>query len=457
VTSADLLGRVWGAAGGEPDLLAAVRLVGPDLVLPAAFDVTGLATATVAAASLAIAEYAALTSDCRLPEVRVDSRAACAAFVSEQLFTPIGWTRAPAWDALAGDYRAGDGWLRLHTNYSYHRAALQRVLGPVTDHDAVAAAVLGWSADQLESAVVAAGGCAAVMNDRDSWQESAPGRAAAIEALIGLDISAAHGGPPLPGGSGGPLAGVRVLDLTRVIAEPVCTRLLAGYGADVLRIEPVGFQEVPALLPETTAGKRCAALDLRSPVGRATFARLVAQAHVLVGGLRADALAGLGFDDPALRTLNPNLILARLNAYGWSGPWRDRRGFDSLVQMSCGIAAGAGQSVPRPLPAQALDHGTGYLLATAVIRALTRRHTHQTVSTVRCSLAATANVLMDYPVPAAMSMSMPQWSDQDTEPTHTAWGAARRVPIPGRITGIDAALVEAAGPLGRHPATFRSQ
>ena len=150
--------------------------------------------------------------------------------------------------------------------------------------------------------------------------------------------------------------------MTRVIAGPVCTKFLAAYGAQVLRLDPPGFAEVPALLPETTAGKRTAALDLRVEADRGIFENLVADADVLVTGLRADALAGLGYGDGTLTAINPALIVASLNAYGWDGPWRHRRGFDSLVQMSCGIAAAgslaAGRDEPLPLPVQALDHAT---------------------------------------------------------------------------------------------------
>ena len=191
--------------------------------------------------------------------------------------------------------------------------------------------------------------------------------------------------------------------MTRVIAGPVCTKFLAAYGAQVLRLDPPGFAEVPALLPETTAGKRTAALDLRVDADRRLFENLVADADVLVTGLRADALAGLGYGDGTLTAINPALIVASLNAYGWDGPWRHRRGFDSLVQMSCGIAAAgalaAGRDEPFPLPVQALDHATGYLLAAEVGRALTRRLTRSAVSRIRASLIGTANLLWSLPRP----------------------------------------------------------
>src|SRR5262249_29212347 len=153
---------------------------------------------------------------------------------------------------------------------------------------------------------------------------------------------------PDPGGA--PLGGIRVLDLTRVIAGPVCTRFLAAWGADVLRIDPPGFEEVGALLAETTAGKRRAELDLRDVAGRAALERLVAGAHVLVSSSRGDAFERLGLPPAALRMVNPALLLASIDAYGYTGPWRHRRGFDSLVQMSCGIAARGQQAAAAEVP-----------------------------------------------------------------------------------------------------------
>ena len=355
----DLCTRVWRSLGGAADVAEVLTASGPRAVLPAYFDVTGLAAASVACATLAAAEFLAAREVSRPRPVSVDSSAACAAFAAEGLFTPVGWSLPELWDPIAGNYRAEDGWIRLHTNYPYHRAAVERVLG-ADDRAAVAAAALRWKAGDLEAAVVSAGGCAAVMHVRETWLASAPGAATATatpvvvsERRLPAGRAPAESDSPLSG-TASPFSGVRVLDMTRVIAGPVCTKFLAAYGAQVLRLDPPGFAEVPALLPETTAGKRTAALDLRADADRVVFETLVADADVLVTGLRADALAGLGYGDGTLTAINPALIVASLNAYGWDGPWRDRRGFDSLVQMSCGIAAAgavaAGRDEPFPLP-----------------------------------------------------------------------------------------------------------
>jgi len=463
----DLAAQVWELADGADrpaDAVPRLTATGPRTFLPAGFDVTGLATATVGAATLAAAEYHAARNSSEVAAVRVDSRAACAAFAAEALFTPVGWSLPDIWDPVAGNYRARDGWIRLHTNYAYHRAAVATVL-KADDRDTVRAAVSEWKAADLEAAVVAAGGCAAVMHDRDEWQASAPGSAAAHAPALAvterpLPASARTGAGRAEGQAEQPYAGVRVLDLTRVIAGPIGTRFLAAYGADVLRLDPPGFAEVGALLPETTAGKRTAAADLGAPAGRAAFERLVADADVLVTGLRADALARRGYDDAALVALNPALIIASHNAYGWDGPWRDRRGFDSLVQMSCGIAAAADGDGPVPLPVQALDHATGYLLAAAVGRALTARLTRGVASRIRASLVGTANLLWSYPRPADLGdlPPRPEPGDIPLVAARTAWGPARRVPVPGEIQGITPELRVEAGPLGRHePAWLAAQ
>jgi crotonobetainyl-CoA:carnitine CoA-transferase CaiB-like acyl-CoA transferase len=254
------------------------------------------------------------------------------------------------------------------------------------------------------------------------------------------------------------------------MAGPVCTRLLAAYGAEVLRIDPPGFEEVGALLPEMTAGKRRAFVDLRDASGRAAFERLLAGAHVMVHGYRADALDRLGYGAARRREINPDLIDVSHDAYGWSGPWAHRRGFDSLVQMSSGIAApeepatgdtatggaapGAGK--PAPLPVQALDHGCGYLIAAAVGRALTRRLTQSLVDRVRVSLIGPANLLWSLPRPGDLGPPppMPKPSDFRLIDAQTAWGPARRVPLPGAIAGVEAEWRIEAGPLGRHQPTW---
>jgi crotonobetainyl-CoA:carnitine CoA-transferase CaiB-like acyl-CoA transferase len=454
---AALFEKIWSALDGA-HAAPSLELSGAP-GLPSVYDVGSFATATIAAATAGVAAVESARSGEPVRSVHVDRSHASVAFRCERFLSAQGWTLPPVWDPIAGDYLARDGWIRLHTNYRNHREAALRALGVEGSRQAVERATRSWSAEELEAAVIAEGGCAARLRTAAEWAVHPQGAAVNSEPLFALTTHPAD--PPSLGRERGvPLRGLRVLDLTRVMAGPVCTRLLAAYGADVLRLDPPGFEEVSAILPEMTAGKRRAALDLRDAGGRATFERLVAEAHVIVHGYRPDALDRLGFGAARRRELNPALIDVSHDAYGWTGPWAGRRGFDSLVQMSTGIAdvgrSAARADRPVPLPAQALDHGCGYLLAAAAARALVRLLVDRRASEVHLSLARTAKLLTDVgdcgdiagpDVPAA---DIDRWR----ETAVTAWGPVRRVRCPGHIDGLVPEWTIPAGPLGADAAEW---
>ena len=315
-------------------------------------------------------------------------------------------------------------------------------------------AVAAWTSDALEAAVVAQGGCAGAMRSASQWLQHPQGLAVQAEPLLHWQTGASAAAPAWQPSAQRPLRGVRVLDLTRVLAGPVATRLLAGLGAEVLRIDPPWWDE-PAVVPETTLGKRCARLDLRLPADRARWEALLASADVLVHGYRGDALQRMGLDADRRQQLRPGLVDISLNAYGFSGPWSQRRGFDSIVQMSTGIAE-AGQAAARadkpvPLPVQALDHATGYLLAAAALRGLERRVREGRGSIARASLARTAALLQSLPrtTDAAAQPLAPE-SQHDWSPgiEQSFWGPAQRVTWPLSVPGIAFAWDTPAGPLG---------
>jgi hypothetical protein len=364
------------------------------------------------------------------------------AYTSERHFR-IGGEAMAAWAPLSGFFAARDGFVRTHANYPHHRERLCAALGIAASPDELRERVAGLAALEVEETVTAAGGIAVAVRSEAEWAAHPHGsRVGSLPLLVEQRRS---------DGAARSVAGARVLDLTRVIAGPVATRYLAAYGADVLRIDPPDFPEVPALLPEVTPGKRCAGLDLRAD--RDAFLRLVRQAHVLVCGLRSGALDRLGLSVAELRSIHPGLITARLNAYGWSGPWTDRRGFDSLVQMSCGIAYLDEDTPPSPLPVQALDHATGYALAGWIGRSLAEQLLSGRPSDIRTSLVATAAALTDRARPAAGPGEI-DWPDTLFETTGTAWGPVRRVRVPGAIEGVTPRWAVDAGPLGRHRASF---
>jgi hypothetical protein len=450
----DIAARLWSQLNGDPSALEHLELIGERRLLPSVFDVTGLATAAVGVATLAVAELQAVRTAREIEPVSVTTRAASASFRCETLFAPQGWELPPVWDPIAGDYQGTDGWIRLHTNYAHHRRAVLRACGlDEADRKTLPASVASFEVDELEARVVEEGGAAAAMRTRELWMEHPQGAATAGSVPIELLPRPNVNGGSLPPAAT-PLGGVRVLDLTRVIAGPFATRFLAAWGAEVLRVDPPGFEEVAAIVPESTAGKHCAFLDLSEPDGRARLVDLVRQSDVLVHGYRPGALDGLGLDHHALLEANPDLIVSQHDAYGWTGPWAGRRGFDSLVQMSCGIAAATGTDRPRPLPAQALDHTTAMLIAAAVCRALTMRACSSVSSDIRGSLIGVANLLYDLPDPAGMSVEPSSFGVEETELRPTWWGPARAVAIPGRIGQRRPRLAVEPGPLGRHGPAF---
>ncbi len=374
--------QAWAALGGPHRMADAVGCE-PVRGAPAArLPVRELARAAVGVCSLAAAELLARRNGVPLPDVRVHEGAVATAFVSERHLRIDG--RAPVTFApLSRFWRTADGWVRTHANYPHHRARLLNAAGVADADDQVeriAAEFATRPAAGIQEDVYAAGGLAVAV------------RPVSGERLPLVETRPVAGGARTLPPAGLPAQGVRVLDLTRVVAGPVATRTLALLGADVLRIDPPALPEHDDVLADTGLGKRSAVLDLG--VDGDVFEELLRTADVVVTGYRPGALDRYGLAPDALSARRPGLVVAQLCAWGWTGPWAGRRGFDSLVQAGCGIAVAEGDGDrPGVLPAQALDHGTGYLLAAAVLRALTERPerggTH-----VRLSLAGTASWLL---------------------------------------------------------------
>jgi hypothetical protein len=430
-----MLAEWWTALGGTAEGLPQVDFTGEG-ALPSAFAVTDFAAGAVGVAAAAIAELIAKQCDA-YAQVQVDRRLASMWFGFS--IRPQGWELPPAWDAVAGDYATKDGWIRLHTNAPHHRKIALSVLHAAEDKNAVATAVSHWRAEELENAIVQFRGCAAAMRSIDDWRAHPQGIAVAADPLVLRDVFRRNAVPTWQIDVARPLKGIRVLDLTRVLAGPVATRFLAGFGADVLRIDPPDWDE-PSLAPEVTLGKRCAKLDLRTRAGVSAFEKLLAEADVLVHGYRPGALESLGLDSERRRSIRPQLIDVSLDAYGFDGPWHGRRGFDSLVQMSCGIADTGmrrfEKSRPFPLPVQALDQAAGYLLAAAVIRGITTRLETGAATSSRTSLARVAQELMKMPAPDIFDELAPEGpADLSDEAEGTEWGAARRLRSPLTIDG----------------------
>jgi crotonobetainyl-CoA:carnitine CoA-transferase CaiB-like acyl-CoA transferase len=399
-----------------------------DELLPSPLPVAELASATVAAALLAAAELAEARGRPR-PAVALDPAHVAAAFVSER-YARAGDAPPPSlFHPLSAFLPAADGWVRTHANYPHHRAALLAAVG-VTREEDVPAALAERVAVDVEDAVAAAGGCAAAVRDEAAWRAHPQGAAIASRGLLDF-VPGPHATerplPPLTAGAL-PAAGIRVLDLTRVIAGPVGTRMLGALGAEVLRIDPPHLPEIPHAAMEGGPGKRSAFLDLRDPAGRTTFEALLRDADVLVHGYRPGALTAFGIDPPALAARHPHLAVVTLSAWGTAGPWAQRRGFDSLVQAASGIATACGD--PGKLPAQALDHGTGYLIAAAALRSISLRARDGRAVHAELALARTAHWLLAQP-----RRDAPEPAELDPAPYLQALDDITLVAPPGSLDG----------------------
>jgi crotonobetainyl-CoA:carnitine CoA-transferase CaiB-like acyl-CoA transferase len=368
---------LWSQANMPAEALDDLSLTGADPVLPSSFAIGTAAQASIALAGLAAAAIWRQRTG-RRQGVAVDMRHAAAEFRSERAMRLDGAAPADPWDRIAGAYRCGDGrWVRLHTNFPHHRDGVLALLGCAYDRDAVAAALGNWTAFAFEQAAADAGMVVAAMRDFAEWDAHPQGQAVAAQPVVSITRIGDAPPAPLPSGADRPLSGLRVLDLTRIIAGPVCGRTLAAHGADVMLLTSPSLPAIPTLVIDTGRGKRSAALDLRAPGGVETMRDLVRGADVLVQGYRPGGLAGLGFGPHDTARLRPGIVHVSLSAYGNAGPWAGRRGFDSLVQTASGFnaaeAKAGGTDSPKPLPAQALDHASGYLLAFGALAALHRR------------------------------------------------------------------------------------
>lgn len=311
--------------------------------------------------------------------------------------------RAPQpWGEFSGFVAARDGWVRLHGNYPHHAAVLRSVLG-VDDRAGLEREIGRRDAAEVEARVSAAGGIAAAVRTEEQWREHPQAVATAEEPWSRVEDRGERSALSAVGRVGGgpdrgplPLAGVRVLDLTRVIAGPTCTQLLACLGADVLRLDPPHRPEILDQHLSTGMGKRSAVLDLRRRQDADRVRDLAAQAEVILDGYRPGALARLGLGTADLEQLAPQAVIVSLSAWGEQGPWGRRAGFDSIVQAVTGIAVRCGtEERPGALPVQALDHATGHLMAAQVLEALARGR----AVTVRANLLGAARTLLDLPAP----------------------------------------------------------
>src|SRR5215831_12562284 len=456
-TPREILTDLWHRAGGEPAALAAVTLSGEEPQLPSSFRIAAAAQANIAAAGLAAAYIWRLRSG-EAQEVGVDMRHAVVECRSERYLRVDGKPPPPAWDPTAGIYRTRDRrFVRLHTNFPHHRAAVCKVLQCKEEREAIQSALSEWDGEAFETAAYAGGAVVSLMRSHEEW--SATPHAKALTALPALTIEKIGEAQPRPWPNGErPLAGVRVLDLSRVIAAPVAGRTLAAHGADVLLVYGPKLPAIPWLTIDTGRGKLSTFIELKSEQGRTRMRDLLAEADIFSQGYRPQAMAKLGFSPEDAARISPGIVYVTLSAYGHAGPWAGRRGFDSLVQTSTGFnhAEGAASGIegPKELPAQMLDHATGYLMAFGAMMAKARQAREGGSWHVRVSLAQTGRWLWSLGR-VADGFAQPDLKAEAAAPfmedVDSGFGALRAVRHSAILSRTPAFWARPAVPLGTHP------
>jgi crotonobetainyl-CoA:carnitine CoA-transferase CaiB-like acyl-CoA transferase len=368
-----------------------VRFRGEDPVLPTRYRVGEAAAAALGACAAAAADLHRLRTGCS-QQVSVEVPRAAASLLSFALQRLEGEeTLRPALtNPTVALYRAKDGrWIHLHGGFPNLREGTLRVLGCPDDADHIARAVAARDGQALEDALAEAGQCGALVRSPSEWDSHAQGKALAALPVVEVRKLGEAAPEPLRAGTR-PLEGVRVLDLTRVLAGPTCARTLAEHGAEVLKINAPHLPFVPPFVIDTGHGKRSAHLDLRDGADRERLRDLARQADVFSQGYRQGALARHGFSPEALAELRPGIVYVSMNCYGPIGPFAERPGWEQLAQSATGIAATHGtMERPRLLPAAATDYTTGYLAAFGAMLALHRRATEGGSWLVRASLSQT--------------------------------------------------------------------
>jgi len=456
----EILTDLWALAGGDPSALDAVTLTGEEPQLPSSFRVAAAAQASIAAAGLAAAQVWKLRSG-QSQDVAVDMRHAVVECRSERYLRVDGKPPPPAWDAIAGIYRTRDQrFVRLHTNFRHHRDAVCRVLNCKPERDDVQAALMQWDGEAFETAAYAGGGVVAMMRSHGEWSDLPHARALAELPLVSIEKIGEAAPRPWPGGDR-PLAGLRVLDLSRVIAGPVAGRTLAVHGADVLLISGPDLPAIPWLTIDTGRGKLTSFVDLKREQGRDNLRDLLASADIFSQGYRPQALAALGFSPPDAARISPGIVYVSLSACGHAGPWAERRGFDSLVQTATGFNHAEGQAAgvdgPKELPAQMLDHATGYLMAFGAMMAKARQSREGGSWHVRVSLARTGQWLWNRGR-VADGFKTEDLKGETVQPfieeIPSSFGPLRSVRHSAALSKTPAFWARPAMPLGSHPAEW---
>ena len=470
-TSQDTIKDIWTGLELPAQALDSLELEESGPLYQSSFKISHLAQSTIALSVLSAALIHSVRNASTIRKVTVPLRHACLEFQTEALFTINGKQPPSAWGPIGGLHATSDGYVRIHDNFPNHRLGALSLLGldETASREDVAREVGKWKRIELEEAGHKSGLAIYALRSYAEF-DALPQSKALSNFPISVRKISSDGPKGLPSNmqkdSDRCLRGLRVLELSRVIAAPVAGKTLAAHGADVLWVTSPNLPDLPSLDRNLSRGKRTVHLELNDRKDQETLKELVNDCDVFIQGYRPGSLAARGFSAKDLATLRPGLIYANLSAFGPDGPWSERRGFDSLVQTATGMnvseAEHYGEGAPaRPMPCQALDHAGGFFLATGICAALYKRATEGGSWEVHVSLAGVMKYLRSlgqWPGKEGFEHPKPALSMEDVPAEYLEEGDSDF----GRMRGLKhTAMVEGAMPgfdhMSRIPGSDKSQ
>ena len=413
--SQEQLAHLWSLMDGNAAALGNADLPGGEPALPGIYNVGVQAQAAIAASGLAAAEIHRARGG-PAQNVSVPMRNAAISFRSEQYLRVDDVKVRIGFDPIHGFYKCGDGgWVQIHGNFPQHRMAAVELLRCAFSRDGVQRVLDGMAATEVEELFAANMLPCARMRSEAEWNAHPQSAALDAQPVVILEKIGEADPRPLPPASKRPLEGLKVLDLTKVIAGPVCGRTMTEHGAQVLQITAGHMAHAMALVIDSNRGKRSAYLDLRKEPNVERLKALAKEADIFVQGYRPGTLASRGLSAADMAKLRPGIVYVSLSAFGHEGPWAHRRGFDSIVQTCSGIGhaggVAAGMDGMHHLPCQALDHASGYLMAFGGMMARLKQSQEGGSWLVRVSLARTGRWLQSLGKQDALDVFDPALED----------------------------------------------
>lgn len=363
----------------------------------------------------------------------------------------------------SGYYATKDGrWMLLHAGFKRIRERNLAVLASTADKPSISRAVLARESVELEESLATGGGVGAIARSLGEWLSMPQSAAAKKRPVIELVKIGDSAPKPLVGGER-PLSGVRVLDLTRVLAGPTSTRTLAEHGAEVLRINGPDLCTSGFLDLDTGLGKRSTILDIKAADGRAQLLALIKSGDVFVQSYRPGSLASHGFGPEDLARMRPGIVYGSLSAWGVDGPWADRRGYDTIVQAANGMAMSTAGQTPQVLPVSLQDYVAGYFLACGLMAALRLRATEGGSWMARVSLAGVGEWIRSLGTlsPTELEAACTEFGDEQIEAismrTDSSFGVLTHLAPVAQMAATPAKWVHPSAPLNAHTAHWMTR